>query len=245
MDQATDLAMQAGVQLESLAQAHLFGQGNHQVAIIALGQLLGQGVSQYFGPAAYAGRANPGFARVRHRHVDVTVRAVEQREAIARVTATHQSFHDLLGLFGKGTVALFVTGVVGSEELLPMVDQNPPQGTLMELSLTIQRSLATERHPSGLSDFRRQKVDWVRLKHGQSNSLDGSLTCLSGLGRGGPGPGLGGFSGARLQCGDHPRRQVFRLPNKRLPCWKTRWCCAPCIGLYGSRRTEAFRFGSA
>ena len=74
-----------------------------------------------------------------------------------------------------------------------MIDQNPPQGTLVEFSLTIQRSLTTERHPLGLSDFCRQKVDWVRPKHGQSNSFL-FATCLRKgcrlegcLGRGGGG----------------------------------------------------------
>jgi len=38
--------MQAGVQLESLAQAHFLGQGNHRVAIVALGQLFGQRMGQ-------------------------------------------------------------------------------------------------------------------------------------------------------------------------------------------------------
>jgi hypothetical protein len=54
-----------------------------------------------------------------------------------------------------------------------MIDQYPPQGTLMELSLTIQGRQATQRHPSGLSDFRRQKVDWVLPKLCQSNSSKG------------------------------------------------------------------------
>lgn len=42
VDRTSDLAMQAGVQLESLAQAHLFGQRHHQVAVITFGQLLSQ-----------------------------------------------------------------------------------------------------------------------------------------------------------------------------------------------------------
>lgn len=38
--------MQAGILLEALAQAHLLGQGNHQVAIVAFWQFLGQGMGQ-------------------------------------------------------------------------------------------------------------------------------------------------------------------------------------------------------
>lgn len=49
VDHTSDLAMQAGVQLEPLAHAHLFGQCHHQVAIIPFGQLLSQCMAQDLG----------------------------------------------------------------------------------------------------------------------------------------------------------------------------------------------------
>ena len=51
VDQASDLTMEPSVQLEPLAQAHRLGQSDYEVAIFALGQLLGQRVAQDLRPA--------------------------------------------------------------------------------------------------------------------------------------------------------------------------------------------------
>ncbi len=77
-------------------------------------------------------------------------------------------------------MGLPIARVIGPEELLAVIDQYPPQGALMKLSLTIQGRQATQRHPSGLSDFRRQKVDWVRPKLCQSNSSEGLAAVVIG-----------------------------------------------------------------
>ena len=63
-----------------------------------------------------------------------------------------------------------VLRVIDSEKILPVIDQNPPQGTLVELPLAIQRSQGAGRHPSGLSEVRAQVVNWKRLNLCQSNS---------------------------------------------------------------------------
>ena len=88
-------------------------------------------MGQHFGSAVDAGRANPGFAGIGHAHVDFAVRAMEQGQAVARVATTHKSVNDLLGFLRKRTMAVFVARIVVAEEFLPMVDQNPPQRTLM------------------------------------------------------------------------------------------------------------------
>ena len=45
MNKSPDLAVQAGVQLETLAQTHLFGQGHDQVSVVSVGQFFGQGMA--------------------------------------------------------------------------------------------------------------------------------------------------------------------------------------------------------
>ena len=41
MDEAADLAMQAGVSLEALAQAHFLAESHYQVAVVHFGEFLG------------------------------------------------------------------------------------------------------------------------------------------------------------------------------------------------------------
>ena len=60
------------------------GQVDHQVAIVALGQLFGQRMGQHFGSTVDTGWTNPGFARVRDRHMQIAVGTVEQRQSITQ-----------------------------------------------------------------------------------------------------------------------------------------------------------------
>lgn len=91
VNEPADLAVQSGVDLKAFAQTHLLGKRDHQVAVVDFRQLLGQGVGQDLGAAVDTGRANPGFARVRDRHVQIAVGTVEERQAVARVSAAHQA----------------------------------------------------------------------------------------------------------------------------------------------------------
>ncbi len=77
VDHTSDLAMQAGVQLEPLAQTHLLGQCHHQVAVVALWQLLGQRMAQDLRPAIDATGTHAGFARKWHCHMDLALGAMQ------------------------------------------------------------------------------------------------------------------------------------------------------------------------
>ena len=95
VDQTSDLAMQAGVQLEPLAQTHLLGQSDYEVSVVALWQLIGQRMAQDLRPAIDATGTHAGLARKWHCHMDLAIGAMQQSEPVARVPATQGLFHDL------------------------------------------------------------------------------------------------------------------------------------------------------
>ena len=162
VDERAYLAMESGVELKAFAQTHLLGKRDHQVAVVDFRQLLGQRVGQDLGAAVDTGRANPGFATVRDRHMQIAVGTVEERQTVARVSTAHQAVNDLLGLTGQRPVAVSEARVVGLEKRLGVIDQNPPEGTLVELALPVKGGQTAGRHPLCLSGFRRPMVNWVR-----------------------------------------------------------------------------------
>jgi len=94
------------------------------------------------------------------------VGTVEEREAVARVSAAHQAVDDLLGFAGQRPVAVSEARVVGLEKRLGMIDQNPPEGALVELALLLEGGQTAGRHPLGLSGFGRPMVNWVKPNGG-------------------------------------------------------------------------------
>jgi hypothetical protein len=118
-------------------------------------------MSQDFGSAIDAGGANPGFAREWDGQVELAVGTVEERQPVARVSAAHQAVDDLLGFPGQWPVAVSEARVVGLEKRLGVIDQNPPEGTLVELTLPVEGGQTAGRHPLGLFGFRRPMVNWV------------------------------------------------------------------------------------
>lgn len=112
-------------------------------------------MGQHFGSAVDTGWANPSFARVWDRHVQVAIGTVEERQAIARIAATHQAVDYLLGLPGQWPVTVSEARVVSLEKRLGMIDQNPPERTLVELTLPVEGSQTAGQHPLCLSGFRR------------------------------------------------------------------------------------------
>jgi len=108
VDQARDLPVQAGVALETLAQAHSFRQSDDEMAVVTFGELLGQGVAEALCSAVDAGWADSCLARKWDGHVDFAIGAVQQRQAIARIAAAQQLLHDFLGLQGQRPVGVLV-----------------------------------------------------------------------------------------------------------------------------------------
>ena len=123
VDQASDLTMEPGVQLEPLAQAHLLGQRDYEVAVVALGQLLGQRMAQDLRTAIDATGTHTGLARKWHCHMDLAIGAMQQSEPIVGVPTTQELFHDLGRLQRKRAVRLPIAGVVNLEKILPVINQ--------------------------------------------------------------------------------------------------------------------------
>ena len=98
------------------------------------------------------------------------VGTVEERQAVARGSAAHQAVDDLLGFPGQRPVAVSEARVGGLEKRLGVIDQNPPEGTLVELALPVEGGQIAGRHPLCLSGFRRPMVNFVRPFLCQSNS---------------------------------------------------------------------------
>lgn len=69
-------------------------------------------------------------------------------------------------------MAVSVARVAGLKKRLGMIDQNPLEGTLMELALPVEWDQTAGRQPSGLFGSARQMVNWPRPFLVQSNSSD-------------------------------------------------------------------------
>ena len=83
----------------------------------------------------------------------------EQRQSTARVAASHQPVDYLLGLPGQWPVTVSEARIVSLEKRLGMIDQNPPEGALVELALPVEGGQTAGRHPLCLSGFGRPMVN--------------------------------------------------------------------------------------
>ncbi len=70
--------------------------------------------------------------------MDFAFATVQQREAIVGVAATDKLLDDFFGLQRQWTVRLLIAGFVYLEKMVAVVDQDSPQGTLMELTRTVE-----------------------------------------------------------------------------------------------------------
>ena len=91
--------------------------------------------------------------------MQLAVGTVQERQPVARVSAAHQAVDDLLGFAGEWPVAVSEARVVGLEKRLGMIDQNPPEGALVELALPVEGGQTAGRHPLCLSGFGRPMVN--------------------------------------------------------------------------------------
>ena len=109
---------------------------------------------------------------------------VEERQAIVRISATHQAVDYLLSRPGQWPVAVSEARVVSLEKRLGMIDQNPPEGTLVELTLPVEGRQTAGQHTLCLSGFRRPMVNWLRpflCRNCWSNHTNG-MTVVSSIG---------------------------------------------------------------
>ena len=113
--------------------------------------------------------------------MDFAVGAVEQRQAMMRVPAADQAVDDLLGFPGQRPVAVSEARVVGLKKRLGVIDQNPPEGTLVELALPVEGDQTAGSHPSDLFGFPPQVVNWPWPFLVQSNSWPASNFLVDGF----------------------------------------------------------------
>ena len=129
--------------LEPFAQAHLHGQRDHDMAVGHFGQLLEEAVTDVLGATIGAGRADSLLTTERDCHMDLAIGAVEERQAIVRVTTAQDSLEGLLGASGHRSVAGQKPSVILPQKALAMVYQDTPQRTLVGLTLSISESRLT------------------------------------------------------------------------------------------------------
>ena len=79
--------------------------------------------------------------------MDLAIRAVEERQAIIRVTAAHDSLEGILGAGGHRSVAGQKPSVILPQKALAMVYQDTPQWTLVGLTFSIPWPRLTSFHP--------------------------------------------------------------------------------------------------